>query len=101
VCSWNNITNGLFIEAPAGVGFSYADFPSGLVHNDSSTAIDNLNAVLYFFAGFPELAKNDFYISGESYAGIYGERRFDARWQQPSRVSNVALLPHGFVMLLR
>lgn len=61
----------LFIEAPAGVGFSYADFPSGLVHNDSSTAADNLNALIYFFANFPEYAQNDLYISGESYAGIY------------------------------
>lgn len=56
----------LFIEAPAGVGFSYADFPSGLVHNDTSTAQDNLNALIYFFANFPEYAQNELYISGES-----------------------------------
>ena len=24
-----------------------------------------------FFAGFPEFAVNDFYVTGESYAGVY------------------------------
>ena len=61
----------LFLEAPAGVGFSYANTIAGTVHNDSSTAQDNLNAVLAFFAGFPEYKNNKFWVTGESYAGIY------------------------------
>lgn len=69
--SWNNQSNVLYIEAPAGVGFSYADSAAGLVHNDSSTANDNLAAVQQFFSGFPEFQQNDLYIAGESYAGIY------------------------------
>ena len=36
-----------------------------------STAIDNFNALLQFFNGFSEYSSNDFYITGESYAGIY------------------------------
>lgn len=31
----------------------------------------NLKALLAFFEKFPNLKKNDFYMSGESYAGIY------------------------------
>lgn len=69
--SWNNITNGLYIEQPAGVGFSYADTFDGLVHNDTSTAQDNLQAMLAFYASYPEYQANDLYLSGESYAGIY------------------------------
>ena len=71
--SWNKFANQLFIEAPACVGFSYADDPStGCTHTDTSTAADNLQALVQFFTvKFPELAKNDFWISGESYAGIY------------------------------
>lgn len=34
-------------------------------------AEDNYKALLAFFAKFPNLKKNEFYITGESYAGIY------------------------------
>lgn len=69
--AWNNIANIVFLEAPAGVGFSYADSSAGLSHNDTSTAEDNYDALVQFFKGFPEYAKNDLFIAGESYAGMY------------------------------
>jgi len=69
--TWNNISNVLFLEAPAGVGFSYCDTPGGLIANDTTNAADNLAAVTAFFAGFPEYSSNEFFITGESYAGIY------------------------------
>ena len=37
----------------------------------SQTAFDNHEALKDFFVGFPEFAGNDFYVTGESYAGIY------------------------------
>ena len=39
--------------------------------NDTSTAADNHAVLKAFFKGFPEFAKNEFFITGESYAGIY------------------------------
>ena len=69
--AWTNISSMLFIEAPACVGYSYADTLDGCAHNDSSQAVDNYEALQQFFVGFPEFADNDFYITGESYAGIY------------------------------
>jgi len=69
--SWNNISNNLFIEAPAGVGFSYCNTPAGCRHTDTSTANDNLAAVTSFLAAFPEYAGNRYWITGESYAGVY------------------------------
>jgi carboxypeptidase C (cathepsin A) len=69
--AWTNISSMLFIEAPACVGYSYADTLAGCSHNDSSQAVDNAAALRVFFSLYPELAANDFFITGESYAGIY------------------------------
>lgn len=68
--SVNTFATQIFLEAPICVGFSYED-SGACASSDTSTAEDNLNALISFFAAFPELAANDFWISGESYAGIY------------------------------
>ena len=62
---WNQIANIVFLESPAGVGFSYADTKAGLMHNDTSTSEDAYAAVQDFMKGFPEYAENDFYVSGD------------------------------------
>lgn len=69
--AWNKIANVIFIEAPAGVGFSYSDTPSDLITGDFRTAEDNYQAILQFLVRFPEYANREFYISGESYGGHY------------------------------
>ena len=69
--TWNRFSTQVFLEAPAGVGFSYADEPSGTVHNDTGTARDNLAAVLAFYIKFPEYTTLPLWLSGESYAGVY------------------------------
>jgi carboxypeptidase C (cathepsin A) len=70
--SWNNEANVLYIEAPAGVGFSYCKGVKECnSYSDDETAADNLTAVLEWFNLFPEFQSNPLFISGESYAGIY------------------------------
>ena len=71
--SWHKAANMLYIESPGGVGFSYIDskLDYELEINDDIAAKDNLNALLDFFKKFPSFKGRDFYISGESYAGIY------------------------------
>ena len=39
--------------------------------DDGTTAEDNYKAIMEFYKKFPTLKKNDFYVTGESYAGIY------------------------------
>jgi len=68
--SWNKVANVLYIEAPAGVGFSFS-LDEDYVTGDAETAMANYVAVKDFFRQFPEYAQNEFYISGESYAGVY------------------------------
>lgn len=64
------VANVIFLESPAGVGFAYADDDNYLT-NDDQTAFDNYAAVQSFFVKFPEYLANPFFITGESYAGMY------------------------------
>ncbi|KAM1023718.1 hypothetical protein EV1_044122 [Malus domestica] len=70
--SWNREANMLYLESPAGVGFSYSANKSfyGFV-NDDITARDNLEFLQRWFDKFPEYKNRDFFITGESYAGHY------------------------------
>jgi cathepsin A (carboxypeptidase C) len=70
--SWNTVANVIYLETPAGVGYSYREINSeNLVTNDDQTARNNYLALLHFFEKFPQFKVNDFYITGESYAGVY------------------------------
>uniref|UniRef100_M1A8X8 Carboxypeptidase n=1 Tax=Solanum tuberosum TaxID=4113 RepID=M1A8X8_SOLTU len=70
--AWNHAANVLFLESPAGVGFSYTNTSSDLnTTGDSRTANDNVVFLLNWLERFPEYKNRDFYISGESYAGHY------------------------------
>ncbi|KAG5507580.1 hypothetical protein JKF63_06529 [Porcisia hertigi] len=70
---WNDEAYLLFVDQPAGVGYSYSD-KINWAHNESEVAEDMYN----FLQGFarretsPSITgANDFYIIGESYGGHY------------------------------
>lgn len=72
--SWSTMSNMLYLESPKGVGFSYCEgvkSSSNCVNTDESTALDAYEFLVNFFKAFPEYKANKFYITGESYAGIY------------------------------
>lgn len=64
--SWNTVANMLWIDQPAGTGFSQGDYDSG----ETEVADDMLGFLLAFFEALPEY-NTQFYIFGESYAGHY------------------------------
>ena len=68
--SWNKNANLLYIDNPAGVGFSLIK-DKEMFFNDSITAYSLNIALQNFFNSFNEYINNDFYITGISYAGIY------------------------------
>ncbi|XP_043693843.1 serine carboxypeptidase-like 40 [Telopea speciosissima] len=70
--AWNSVANVLFLESPAGVGFSYSNTTSDYANSgDQRTASDNYVFLVNWLERFPEYKTREFYISGESYAGHY------------------------------
>ena len=71
--TWVKEANIIYLESPGNVGFSLINSTNkdDLYVDDNTTAADNLIALLDFFRKYPEFKTKDFYVSGESYAGIY------------------------------
>eukprot|EP00928_Gymnodinium_smaydae_P040772 TRINITY_DN2761_c0_g3_i1.p1 TRINITY_DN2761_c0_g3~~TRINITY_DN2761_c0_g3_i1.p1 ORF type:complete len:516 (-),score=86.82 TRINITY_DN2761_c0_g3_i1:169-1716(-) len=65
--SWNKAATMIFVEQPAGVGFSHPAMDT----NDTITANNTYHALLQIFADIPSLRSRPFYIFGESYGGHY------------------------------
>ncbi|EFJ23551.1 serine carboxypeptidase-like enzyme [Selaginella moellendorffii] len=70
--SWNQAANLIFLEVPYNTGFSYTNlYSDGGFYTDNQTAIDSLLFLLEFLTKFPEYRQNDFFITGESFAGHF------------------------------
>ncbi|XP_058781478.1 serine carboxypeptidase-like 42 [Vicia villosa] len=69
--SWNKASNLLFVESPAGVGWSYSNTTSDYTKNDASTANDMLLFMLKWYEKFPSYKSKELFLTGESYAGHY------------------------------
>ncbi|GMT33518.1 hypothetical protein PFISCL1PPCAC_24815, partial [Pristionchus fissidentatus] len=80
VFSWNKAANMLYLESPRMVGFSYRDQTAQPddIYNDDKTAADTVLALKSFFRAYPEYEYRDFYVTGESYGGVYVPTLVDA-----------------------
>ncbi|CAA7390845.1 unnamed protein product [Spirodela intermedia] len=68
---WDKISNLLYVDQPTGTGFSFSSDKRDIRHDEKGVSDDLYDFLQAFFAEHPEYAKNDFYITGESYAGHY------------------------------
>jgi cathepsin A (carboxypeptidase C) len=66
--SWNANASVIFLDQPVNVGYSYS---GNAVSNTIAAGKDVYALLTLFFEQFPEYAKQDFHIAGESYAGHY------------------------------
>uniref|UniRef100_A0A0D9XY96 Carboxypeptidase n=1 Tax=Leersia perrieri TaxID=77586 RepID=A0A0D9XY96_9ORYZ len=69
--SWSKVSTVIYLDSPAGVGLSYSKNSSDYVTGDLKTAVDSHTFLLKWFQLYPEFLNNPFYITGESYAGVY------------------------------
>uniref|UniRef100_A0A6P4AWI9 Carboxypeptidase n=1 Tax=Ziziphus jujuba TaxID=326968 RepID=A0A6P4AWI9_ZIZJJ len=69
--SWSKVSNVIYLDSPAGVGFSYSKNRTDYRTGDLKTASDSHTFLLKWFELYPEFLSNPFFIAGESYAGIY------------------------------
>ncbi|KAF6773576.1 hypothetical protein AHF37_07620 [Paragonimus kellicotti] len=68
--SWNKFANVLYLEAPAGVGYSFAK-DGNVTTDDELTSLNSYHALLHFMEKFPDYKNHDLFIFGESYGGVY------------------------------
>uniref|UniRef100_A0A7N8YDL8 Probable serine carboxypeptidase CPVL n=1 Tax=Mastacembelus armatus TaxID=205130 RepID=A0A7N8YDL8_9TELE len=61
----------LYIDNPVGTGFSFTEDDRGFAQNQDDVGRDLYSALTQFFQLFPEYQANEFYATGESYAGKY------------------------------
>jgi hypothetical protein len=62
----------IFLDSPAGVGYSYTDGARSYLTNDTAAAADTEAFLRGFFERYPELRDLDFYISGGPGRGAAG-----------------------------
>lgn len=67
---WNRLYGLLFIDSPAGTGFSVFPSPDAITTNEHDVARDLYEALVIFFSekGY---SSRPLYVTGESYAGKY------------------------------
>ncbi|KAJ8751429.1 hypothetical protein K2173_016636 [Erythroxylum novogranatense] len=68
---WDKASNLIYVDQPTGTGFSYTADATDIRHNETGVSNDLYDFLQAFFKEHPQFAKNDFYITGESYAGHY------------------------------
>jgi len=69
--SWNANANLIYVDQPAGTGYSYVDNSDGYVTDENTMAVELYTLLTAFLQMHPKYAKLPFYVFGESYAGKY------------------------------
>ncbi|KAI3518387.1 hypothetical protein L1887_07067 [Cichorium endivia] len=68
--AWTEMANIIFVDIPAGTGFSYAETKNGWISSDNILANQANEFIKKFLINHPEFLKNPLYIAGISYLGL-------------------------------
>jgi len=86
--SWNSKANVIYIDQPAGTGFSYG---KGMDHNETAVAQDMYDFLQQFMKSHKKYASLPFYAVGESYAGHYVPAMTHKIWQNNKNLPTGAI----------
>ncbi|KAF8049049.1 hypothetical protein N665_2317s0008 [Sinapis alba] len=67
--SWTKVANILYLESPAGTGFSYAKTKRAAETSDTKQIHQIDQFLRSWFVDHPEFISNPFYVGGDSYSG--------------------------------
>lgn len=82
--SWNNLATVIYIDQPAGVGFSYSD-RKGYDHNEAEVSEDMFHFMQAFYQANPQYLTNPLFVYGESYGGHFAPATAHRLWQGNQR----------------
>jgi cathepsin A (carboxypeptidase C) len=86
--AWTSTATIIYIDQPAGTGFSYG---SGMDHDEVGVANDMYDFLQQFMKGHPQFAELPFYAIGESYAGHYVPAVTHKIWQNNNNLPSGAI----------
>ena len=69
--SWNNKYDVLYVDQPAGTGFSVASSPDAYATNEDDVAEAFSAFLANFYSAYPDSRTKQLWLTGESYAGKY------------------------------
>ena len=69
--SWNNKYDVLYVDQPAGTGFSVASSPDAYATSQDDVAEAFSAFLANFYGAYPDARKKQLWLTGESYAGKY------------------------------
>nr|GLL33953.1 serine carboxypeptidase-like [Ipomoea trifida] len=68
---WDKVSNLIYVDQPTGTGFSYSSSMKDIRYDENGVSNDLYAFLQEFFKAHPKYAKNEFFVTGESYAGHY------------------------------
>ncbi|CAH1427316.1 unnamed protein product [Lactuca virosa] len=68
--SWTKAANIIFLDQPAGSGFSYAKTPEAYITNDTLSTVQIYEFLMKWLVDHPTFLKNPLYIGADSYSGL-------------------------------
>ncbi|KAL9687236.1 hypothetical protein QQ045_031635 [Rhodiola kirilowii] len=97
--AWNQAANILFLDSPAGVGYSYSKTEADTLNvGDKRTAENSLTFLLAWLERFPQYKGREFYIAGESYAGIYAPQLTRTILRHNSATNDTSINLKGYMV---